>query len=180
MASGLKPACTRLRQDALQECREACGGQGFLAANRIGVLKTDSDIDLTWEGDNAVLLQQVSASLLKEFRLQVKAGKGYAGMLAYLRRQMELEIRDVNPIKKNLTAQAHLRDFEFYSHAMEYREARLLRALVNKLNKCSHMNSFDAWNNCIDLATELAKANIERNVRILFMTIEISEVNCCV
>lgn len=30
---------------------------GFHAANRIGVLKTDSDIDVTWEGDNSVLLQ---------------------------------------------------------------------------------------------------------------------------
>lgn len=31
--------------------------QGFHAANRIGILKNDSDIDVTWEGDNTVLLQ---------------------------------------------------------------------------------------------------------------------------
>jgi acyl-CoA oxidase len=57
MAAGLKPACTWHRVRTLQECREACGGMGFHAANRIGVLKTDSDIDVTWEGDNSVLLQ---------------------------------------------------------------------------------------------------------------------------
>ena len=44
---------------ALQACREACGGQGFLAANKIGPLKSDMDVDVTFEGDNTVMMQQV-------------------------------------------------------------------------------------------------------------------------
>lgn len=41
-----------------QACREACGGQGFLAANKIGPLKSDMDVDVTFEGDNTVMMQQ--------------------------------------------------------------------------------------------------------------------------
>ena len=43
----------------MQACREACGGQGFLAANRIGPLKNDMDVDVTFEGANNVMMQQV-------------------------------------------------------------------------------------------------------------------------
>ncbi len=40
-------------------CRECCGGMGFLAANKIGPMKTDMDVDVTFEGDNTVMMQQV-------------------------------------------------------------------------------------------------------------------------
>jgi acyl-CoA oxidase len=43
----------------LQQCRECCGGMGFLASNKIGPMKTDMDVDVTFEGDNTVLMQQV-------------------------------------------------------------------------------------------------------------------------
>jgi len=43
----------------LQECREACGGQGLKTENRIGHLKGEYDVQLTFEGDNNVLMQQV-------------------------------------------------------------------------------------------------------------------------
>ena len=49
----------------LQICREACGGQGYKSSNRIGTLKADGDIQLTYEGDNSVLLQQLSKDLIK-------------------------------------------------------------------------------------------------------------------
>ncbi len=37
--------------------RECCGGQGFAAENRIGMFKSDCEIDLTYEGDNTILMQ---------------------------------------------------------------------------------------------------------------------------
>ena len=43
----------------LQECREACGGQGLKTDNRVGALKAEYDVQLTFEGDNNVLMQQV-------------------------------------------------------------------------------------------------------------------------
>lgn len=56
IAAGLKPYCTWHKNEVLQTARECCGGMGFLASNRIGVLRKDADIDVTWEGDNTVLL----------------------------------------------------------------------------------------------------------------------------
>lgn len=60
--------------------------------------------------------------------------------------------------------QAHLRNFVFYLHAFEYREARLLRAVVNKLYSLRHLGQFESWNKCLDLAKELALAHAERIV----------------
>ena len=54
----------------VQECREACGGHGYLAVNRFAALKADSDVFTTFEGDNTVLLQLVAKSLLTGFRRQ--------------------------------------------------------------------------------------------------------------
>jgi len=59
-SSGFKSLMTWQMRDTLQECREACGGQGYKSENRIGVLKSSFDVLLTYEGDNLVLLQQVS------------------------------------------------------------------------------------------------------------------------
>ena len=42
-----------------KECREACGGQGIKSENRVGPLKSEFDVQSTFEGDNNVLMQQV-------------------------------------------------------------------------------------------------------------------------
>ncbi|GFH08698.1 acyl-coenzyme A oxidase, partial [Haematococcus lacustris] len=42
----------------------------YAAVNRLGALRSDHDIFQTFEGDNTVLLQQVTALLLKEYRTQ--------------------------------------------------------------------------------------------------------------
>ncbi len=55
LAAGLKAYSTWHTTDALQECREACGGKGYLSENRIDRLKNDTDIYTTFEGDNTVL-----------------------------------------------------------------------------------------------------------------------------
>lgn len=51
----------------MQACREACGGAGFLAANRLVGLRGDLDVYATFEGDNTVLLQMVGKRLLADF-----------------------------------------------------------------------------------------------------------------
>lgn len=65
-AAAMKATSTRLALDALQECREACGGAGFLSHNRITDLRHDMDVYATFEGDNTVLLQLVAKRLLSD------------------------------------------------------------------------------------------------------------------
>lgn len=72
LAAALKPLSTWAALDTLQEAREACGGQGFLAENRLVGLRSDLDIYVTFEGDNNVLLQLVAKRLLTDFGKKFK------------------------------------------------------------------------------------------------------------
>jgi acyl-CoA oxidase len=67
LAAALKPLSTWHALETLQEAREACGGAGFLAENRLVGLRADLDIYATFEGDNHVLLQLVAKRLLSDY-----------------------------------------------------------------------------------------------------------------
>lgn len=64
LSSGLKAAATWHRVRILQDCRECCGGMGFLAINKIGPMLNDMNVDVTFEGDNTVMMQQVAKPLV--------------------------------------------------------------------------------------------------------------------
>ncbi|MFE7845398.1 acyl-CoA dehydrogenase [Microbacterium sp. NPDC057407] len=72
LAAALKPLSTWNALDTIQEAREACGGSGFLAENRMVGLHQDLDVYVTFEGDNNVLLQLVGKRLLADFATQFK------------------------------------------------------------------------------------------------------------
>ncbi|MFC7432148.1 MULTISPECIES: acyl-CoA dehydrogenase [unclassified Agrococcus] len=92
LAAGLKALSTWSALDTLQEAREACGGAGFLAENRLTALRADLDVYATFEGDNTVMLQLVGKRLLGDFAKQFKgasaaqlaqfAAKEFAGRAA--------------------------------------------------------------------------------------------------
>jgi acyl-CoA oxidase len=71
-AAAAKAEATWHALDTIQECREACGGAGFLAENRFGQLHADLDVYATFEGDNTVLLQLVGKRLLTEYGRTLK------------------------------------------------------------------------------------------------------------
>lgn len=73
-AAALKAASTWTVLDTLQTCREACGGAGFLAENRLVGLRADLDVYVTFEGDNTVLMQLAAKRLVGEYARQLKAG----------------------------------------------------------------------------------------------------------
>lgn len=86
-AAGFKADSTWMALDVIQECREACGGAGFMAENRLVGLRADLDVYATFEGDNTVLLQLVGKRILgdyaKEFaNIDVRGAARYIGTQA--------------------------------------------------------------------------------------------------
>ncbi|KAK6134299.1 hypothetical protein DH2020_031922 [Rehmannia glutinosa] len=66
VSSAFKAILTWHNMRTLQECREACGGQGLKTENRVGQLKGEFDVQSTFEGDNNVLMQQNDIFCLRE------------------------------------------------------------------------------------------------------------------
>ncbi len=82
LAAALKPLSTWHALETLQECREACGGAGFMYPNRFVGLRADLDIYVTFEGDNNILLQLAGRRLLNDFAAELK-DKTPASLAAY-------------------------------------------------------------------------------------------------
>ena len=74
LAAALKPLSTWAALDTLQEVREATGGAGFIAKNRVTGWRQDLDIYVTFEGDNNILLQLVGKRLLTDYAAKFKDG----------------------------------------------------------------------------------------------------------
>nr|CAD7462242.1 unnamed protein product [Timema tahoe] len=65
LSSAGKPFCGWVARDAIQECREACGGHGYLKASSLGDIRNENDACCTYEGENSVLIQQTSNWLIQ-------------------------------------------------------------------------------------------------------------------
>jgi len=68
LAAGVKSIATWHATETIQSCREACGGAGYLRANRFAALKADTDVFTTFEGDNTILLQLAAKNLLTDYK----------------------------------------------------------------------------------------------------------------
>lgn len=59
-----KAICTWAAQDCIQICRECCGAHGYLKSAGLGELRNSNDASCTYDGDNTVIIQQLSNWLL--------------------------------------------------------------------------------------------------------------------
>lgn len=163
LAAGLKAFATWNTTATLQECRECCGGKGYLSENRIETLKNDTDIYTTFEGDNTVLLQLVAKSRLTEFR-QEFSNMNMFTVLNYVAEQAKTSFTELNPIVIRNTDEEHLLDPEFQLNAFKYRERDILTSAAKRLKRHidSGMDSFDAFNVCQHHLVQVGEAYIER------------------
>jgi len=70
LAAGLKATASWHATRTIQTCRECCGGEGYMSANRLAALKADTDVFTTFEGDNTVLMTLVAKGVLTDFKDQ--------------------------------------------------------------------------------------------------------------
>ena len=67
LAAAIKTAQTAHANATIQQCREACGGAGYMSENRLTTYRADADVFSTFEGDNTVLIQMVGKNLLTAY-----------------------------------------------------------------------------------------------------------------
>jgi len=161
-AAGLKSLATWHATDTIQECREACGGKGYLRENRFADIKADADIFTTFEGDNTVLMQLVAKGLLTEFK-QTFHDDGYKAVISYLFTRMKNVVDENRPISKRNTDSSHLLSEDFHRHAFRYRYKKNLIALSRRMQKFikRRMDPFQAFLRTQEHLIELGHAYIE-------------------
>jgi acyl-CoA oxidase len=165
LAAGLKAYSTWSTTAILQECREACGGKGYLSENRIGALKNDTEIYTTFEGDNTVLMQLVAKNRLSEFRKSF-GDMGSLDIINYVFENAKTAITEKNPLITRKTDKEHLLDSEFHLQAFEHREHSIVASAAKRIKKLidDGLAPYDAFNVVQHHLIEVAEAYLERVV----------------
>ncbi|MFE6646438.1 acyl-CoA dehydrogenase [Nocardioides sp. NPDC057772] len=142
-AAGTKALATWHATRTIQECREACGGAGYLAANRFAALKADTDVFTTFEGDNTVLLQLVAKGLLTGYSSEFEemdqldlvrfvAGLAVETVLERTAVHKLLErVRDVVPIAGE--REPDILDSDYHLAMLRFREEHMLAGVARRL-----------------------------------------------
>ncbi|WP_461533580.1 acyl-CoA dehydrogenase family protein [Sinomicrobium sp.] len=133
-AAALKALITDFANKAIQECREACGGKGYLTENRIADLKNDVDIFTTFEGDNTVLLQLAAKGVLTDFTSEFNSDS-YGDLLKLAGQQLSDRLTTFNPLFTNNTDKEHLFDPDFQLEALRYRVRRLTFSAASRIRR---------------------------------------------
>jgi len=119
-SSGLKAVCTWRTKEGIELCRLACGGHGFMALSGLPTTLGTYAPNVTYEGENNVLLLQTARFLLKAARAAA-SGAPLRGDAAYL--------AELRPSGKPspLGERAQTRDPAALLDAYAHRAARLVR-----------------------------------------------------
>lgn len=178
-AAGTKALGTWHATETIQMCREACGGAGYLAENRLATLKADTEVFTTFEGDNTVLLQLVAKGLLTDYRESF--GKldplGTARFVAAQAVEIAVEKAALRPLIERLrdavpnrsdTADpdAGLRDDAYHSGLLRFREEHMLSGVARRLKAGIDAGDepFDVFNRCQDHVIAAGRAHVDRVV----------------
>jgi acyl-CoA oxidase len=173
-AAGLKAANTWHASRAIQEAREACGGAGYLAENRLIALRADTDVFTTFEGDNHVLTQLVAKELLTAYADDIKGmspvewvrfAANFAGERVLKRTAAETIIQTILDTRQDNEEEGSLFNRGTQLKMLEDREQYMIATVARRLQgKSKEMSAFDAFNAVQDHVLHAAGAHIERIV----------------
>ncbi|MCA1981643.1 acyl-CoA dehydrogenase family protein [Nocardioides nematodiphilus] len=177
-AAGTKALATWHATRAIQECREACGGAGYLAENRFAALKADTDVFMTFEGDNTVLLQLVAKGLLTDYAgsfedldqlgmVRFVAGMAVDTVLERTSAHKLLErVRDLLPGGDSWDQEAEIRDPEYHLAMLRFREEHMLGGVARRLKRGvdNGGDAAEVFSAVQDHVIASARAHVERLV----------------
>ena len=165
LAAGLKAYTTWHTTATLQECREACGGKGYLSENRIDRLKNDTEVYTTFEGDNTVLMQLMAKNRLSVFRREISEMDSM-DKVSYVWNQTKVYLSEKNPFITRDTNDSHLLDAAFQLNAFYYREHEITTSAAKRIKALidSGLDAYDAFNVVQHQMIDLAKAYLDRVV----------------
>ncbi|OFJ50617.1 acyl-CoA dehydrogenase family protein [Mycolicibacterium grossiae] len=171
-AAGLKAANTWHATRAIQEAREACGGAGYLAENRLIALKADTDVFTTFEGDNHVLTQLVAKELLTAYADDIKGmspaqwvrfAANFAGERVLKRTAAQTIMQTILDTRQDNEEEGSLFNRGTQVQMFEDREQYMLASVARRLQgKSKEMSSFEAFNAVQDHVLHTAQAHIDR------------------
>jgi len=177
-AAGTKAIGTWHATRAIQECREACGGAGYLAANRFTALKADTDVFTTFEGDNTVLLQLVAKGLLTDYASEFEE-LDQLGMVRYVAglavetvvertsvHNLLERVRDLLPGGDQWDQEGGLLDSAYQQAMLRFREEHMLGGVARRLKRGidSGKNPGEVFSLVQDHVIHAARAHVERLV----------------
>ncbi|WP_174187595.1 acyl-CoA dehydrogenase family protein [Nocardia barduliensis] len=173
-AAGLKVAQTAHATRAIQECREACGGAGYLTENRLVTLKADTDVFTTFEGDNVVLTQLVAKELLTAYADEVRDldALGWVRFAATMAGDVVRKRSGVRQLIQNLKDRGDdpIEEGDLSRRAVQLqlfadREDYLVRTAAHRLRaRAEDTGPFEAFNNAQDHILAAGSAHIDRLV----------------
>lgn len=174
-AAGLKAMATWHATRTIQECREACGGAGYLSENRLPALKADTDVFTTFEGDNTVLLQLVARGLLTAYRdefgsldtlgtVRLVIGQ-FAGAVIERTTALQLVGRLVESARGK-DGEGDLLDRGHQLSLLEQREEHVVEGLARRLRRAGEkdVDAFQVFNDAQDHLLLAARVHVERIV----------------
>jgi acyl-CoA oxidase len=178
-AAGTKALGTWHASRTIQECREACGGAGYLSANRFDALRADTDVFTTFEGDNHILLQLVAKGLLTDY--STSFGEldqlGMVRFVAGLAVETVIERTAVHKLLERLKdvlpggddawdQEAGLADPAYQLAMFRWREEHMLAGVARRLKRGmdSGMEPAEVFSRCQDHVIGSARAHVERLV----------------
>jgi acyl-CoA oxidase len=173
-AAGLKAANTWHASRAIQEAREACGGAGYMAENRLIGLRGDTDVFTTFEGDNHVLTQLVAKELLTAYADDIRSmspvewvrfAANTVGERVRKRTAAEAIMQTLVDARQDSEEEGSLFNRGTQVNMFEEREDYLVSSVARRLQgKSKEMSEFDAFNSVQDHVLHAASAHIDRIV----------------
>lgn len=120
----IKPLISWQTNVVATTCRERCGGQGYLSANKFGQILGFAHAGMTAEGDNSVLMQKVAKELLTMVKLKT-----------------------YEPPQTNSKSTTDLSNLDYLFHLIGSKEKNLLTLLGTKLATKMKKGEqlFDIW-----------------------------------